>query len=146
MLDFISKGFILMVLWYVLLYSLTISSNLSIYIFFNIEVIYLQILFFTLRKKYSYSELFWSAFSCIMTEYGVIPRIQSECGKMRNRITPNTDIFCAVLSCSWIFQQQQILLNSVLNKFLYHYLVTVILMIYCKTDCIYLPWFAIKLN
>ena len=41
-------------------------------------------------------ELFWSAFSCIRTEYGVSLRIQPECGKMRNRITPNTDTFYAV--------------------------------------------------
>ena len=29
----------------------------------------------SLRKKYPYSELFWSAFSRIRTEYRVIPRI-----------------------------------------------------------------------
>ena len=37
----------------------------------------------TLREKCQYSELFWSAFSCIRTEYG----------KMRTKITPNTDSF-----------------------------------------------------
>ena len=41
MLEFTSKGFILMVLLYTLLYLLTMSSNLSIYKFFDIEVIYL---------------------------------------------------------------------------------------------------------
>ena len=35
-LDFTSTGFILIVLWYELLYLLTISSNLSIYTFFDI--------------------------------------------------------------------------------------------------------------
>ena len=35
-----------MILWYVLLYLLTILFNLSIYTFFYIKVIYLQILFF----------------------------------------------------------------------------------------------------
>ena len=40
-----------------------------------------------LRKKCPYSDLFWSTFS----------RIQSEWGKMRTRITPNTDAFYAVL-------------------------------------------------
>ena len=49
-----------------------------------------------LRKKCPYSELFWSAFSRLRTEYGVSLRIQSECGKMRTRITPNTDTFHAV--------------------------------------------------
>ena len=39
----------------------------------------------TLRKKCLYSELFWSVFSCIWTEYG------------RTRITPNTDTFHVVL-------------------------------------------------
>ena len=39
--------------------------------------------FFTLRKKWPYSVLFWSAFSRIRTEYG----------KIRTRITPNTDTF-----------------------------------------------------
>ena len=40
----------------------------------------------SLRKKCPYSELLWSAFSRIRTEYGEIPeislRIQSKCGKM----------------------------------------------------------------
>ena len=43
-----------------------------------------------------YSELFWSAFSRIRTEYGEIPDILSKCGKMRTRITPNTDTFYSV--------------------------------------------------
>ena len=37
-----------------------------------------------MRKMYPYSELFWPAFS--------------ECGKMRTRITPNTDTSHAVMS------------------------------------------------
>ena len=53
--------------------------------------------FFALRKKCPYSELFWSAFSRIRTEHGVSLRIQSECGKIRTRITPNTETFHAVL-------------------------------------------------
>ena len=40
----------------------------------------------TLCQKCPYSELFWSVFSA----YGV----QSERGKIRTRITPNTDTFC----------------------------------------------------
>ena len=40
--NFPSTGFILIVLWYVLLYLLTISSNLSIYRFFETEVKYLN--------------------------------------------------------------------------------------------------------
>ena len=34
-----STGFILIVLWYILLYSFTISSNLSIYTFFDTDVL-----------------------------------------------------------------------------------------------------------
>ena len=49
----------------------------------------------TLREKYHYSELFWSAFSCIRTEYGE-KRMQSKCRKIRTRITPNTDTFHGV--------------------------------------------------
>ena len=56
----------------------------------------------TLCKKCLYSELLWFLFSCMRTEYGDIQsesyqygelslHIQSECGKLRTRITPNTD-------------------------------------------------------
>ena len=43
----------------------------------------------------SYSKLFWSPFS----RDKVSLRIQYECEKRRTRITPNTDIFYAVLNC-----------------------------------------------
>ena len=46
---------------------------------------------YSLRKKCPYLELFWSTFSRIWTEYG-----ESEWGKMRTRITPNTDTFHVV--------------------------------------------------
>ena len=52
-----------------------------------------------MHKKCPYLELFWSVFSGIQTEYerySVSLRIQSECGKIRTRITPNTDDFHAV--------------------------------------------------
>ena len=51
----------------------------------------------SLREKCPESELFWSAFSRIWTEYGEILCIQSECGKMRFGITPNMDTFYAVV-------------------------------------------------
>ena len=44
-LGFTSTGFALIVLWYALLYVLTISSNLSIYTFLDTEVIYLLLMF-----------------------------------------------------------------------------------------------------
>ena len=61
----------------------------------------------TLRKNFPYSELFWSAFCRIRTEYGekryrVSLRIQSECGTIRTRITLNRDTFHAVISISLI--------------------------------------------
>ena len=48
----------------------------------------------------SYSELFWSAFSRIglnTEKHGISLCIQSECGKMLTRITPDTDTFNAVI-------------------------------------------------
>ena len=61
----------------------------------------------TLRKKCPYSELFWSTripkFSRIRTEYGEILHtspysviMRENAGKMRTRITLNTDTFYAV--------------------------------------------------
>ena len=56
---------------------------------------------YSLREKCPYLELFFSAFSRIRTEYGekysVCLCIQSECGKMWIKITPNTDTFYAVI-------------------------------------------------
>ena len=46
----------------------------------------------SLRKRYPY----FSAFGLNMERYGVSLRIQSECGEIRTRITPNTDTFDAV--------------------------------------------------
>ena len=40
---------------------------------------------------------YFSAFGLNTEKYSVSLRIQSECGKMRTRITPNTDTFYAVL-------------------------------------------------
>ena len=47
----------------------------------------------------SHSELFWSVFPRIRTEYGEV-RVSpwSECGEMRTRIIPITDTFHAVFS------------------------------------------------
>ena len=46
----------------------------------------------SLRDTCPYSELFWSVFFRIRTEYGEIFRIQSEYGKIRTRIIPNADM------------------------------------------------------
>ena len=53
----------------------------------------------TLREECPYSELFWSAFSRIWTEYGEILRISPYSVRMREmraRITPNTDTIYTV--------------------------------------------------
>ena len=44
--NFTSKGLILILLWYVLLHLNTISSNLPIYMFLDVKVIFLSILLF----------------------------------------------------------------------------------------------------
>ena len=60
-----------------------------------------------LCEKCPYSELLWSVFSRIRTEYSQLEfssnwenadHIQSEYGKMQNKTTSNTDTFCAVLT------------------------------------------------
>ena len=43
----------------------------------------------TLRKKWSYSELFWSAFSRIWTEYGEIGSISPYSVRMRENADQN---------------------------------------------------------
>ena len=57
-----------------------------------------------MRQKCPYSELFWSlffphfaAFGLNTERYSVCLRIQSEFGKIRTRITPNTDTFYAAM-------------------------------------------------
>ena len=62
---------------------------MHIYIYINIS----------LRKKCPYSGYFvphFSAFGLNTERYGVSLHIQSECGKMRTRITPNMNTFHAV--------------------------------------------------
>ena len=60
----------------------------------------------TLREKCPYSVLLWSAFSRNWTEYG----------KTQNRITPNTEIFCAVIVSYTSFFAEETL-NLVPDKF-----------------------------
>ena len=45
----------------------------------------------------SYSGQYFPAFKLNTQRYGVSLRIQSECGKIRTRISPNTDTFCRVM-------------------------------------------------
>ena len=50
----------------------------------------------------SYFGLHFPAFGLNTERYGVPLRIQSKCGKMRTRITPNTDNFHAVIFSMWL--------------------------------------------
>ena len=47
----------------------------------------------TLREKNPYSELFWSAFSCIRTEYGEILSISSYSVQMRENADQTGTLF-----------------------------------------------------
>ena len=49
------------------------------------------------NSSYCYSGPYFPAFGLDTEIYGVFLRIQSECGKVQTRITPNTDTFYAVL-------------------------------------------------
>ena len=50
-----------------------------------------------MREKCPYSKLIWYVFHRFQIEYGEIRSIlQSECGRIRTRITPNRDTFYAV--------------------------------------------------
>ena len=48
-------------------------------------------------RIWSYSGPYFPAFGLNTERYGVSLRIQSECGKIRTRITPNTGSFYAVV-------------------------------------------------
>ena len=57
--DLISTGFILIVLWYVLLYLLTISSNLSIYIFLILKSRIYKFCFLRLQWIFQWQQIFF---------------------------------------------------------------------------------------
>ena len=50
-------------------------------------------------RIWSYSGPHCPAFGLNMERYGISLCIQSECGKIRTGITPNTDTFHAVMEC-----------------------------------------------
>ena len=56
-----------------------------------------------LRKESTYSELFWSVFSGIQTEYEEKRSISPYSARMRARITRNTDTFHSVSIVVFIF-------------------------------------------
>ena len=78
---------------FLLLDTISTSKNKELHCY-NYD--YFEVDKHTLRKKCLYSELFWSVFSRIRTEYEVSLRIQSKCLKLRTRVIPNTDTFYAM--------------------------------------------------
>ena len=63
------------------------------FLFFYLSVKQLAL---TLGESFPYSELFWSYFPIFGLEtarYSACLRIQSKCGKLQTRITPNTNTF-----------------------------------------------------
>ena len=89
----------------------------SMYVLFCCYIIYLFLLQlkvknFSLRKMCPYSELFWSVFFPHCPAFGLnteryevshLSVFSPNAGKMRTRITPNTDSFCAVSAKRRIF-------------------------------------------
>ena len=63
-------------------------------------------------RMWSYLGPHFPAFRLNMERYRISLRIQSECGKMRTRITPNTDIFHAVLVRSRLGYKENFYRNS----------------------------------
>ena len=67
-------------------------------------------------RLWSYSAQHFPAFGLNAERYGVSLRIQSECGKMLTRITPNTDTFYAVILFRFAtLAQQNIVKRSLTN-------------------------------
>ena len=58
----------------------------------------------------SYSGPCFPAFGLNRERYSVSIRIQSECGKIRTRVTPNTDTFHAVLASKLLQHEAKLLL------------------------------------
>ena len=66
----------------------------------------------------SYFGLHFPAFGLNMERYGVSLHIQSKCGKIRTRITPNTDTFYAVeMVFKNIKQYLELMLQKKLKKY-----------------------------
>ena len=65
-----------------------------------------------LHKKCPYSVLFWFAFFSHFPAFGLNTeryysvRMRENAGKMRTRITPNTDTFYAVYSKNWLAEKR----------------------------------------
>ena len=109
----IAKCFALLVILYMFICSLsflasafkllggkTAGKNLKIHSFsrrpkFSENVIFLWEIYIF---QANYSGPHFRAFGLNTERYGISIRIQSKCGKMRARITPNADIFHRVLS------------------------------------------------
>ena len=65
----------------------------------------------TLHKKCPYSELFWSAFSCIRTEYGKIRSISLYSIRMRENADQNNSENGCFFTSDWTHDWNQLLLE-----------------------------------
>ena len=65
----------------------------------------------------SYSGLHFPAFEVSTERYGVSFRIQSDCGKMRTRIIPNTDTFYAVFETKVVGMKLNLVGNENQQRF-----------------------------
>ena len=74
----------------------------------------------TLRKKCPYSELFWSAFSCIRTEYGQMRSISPYSVRMRENVDQNNSEYGHFLrSVRLVFSFSFLFVNGVVKIPLY---------------------------
>ena len=84
---------------------LTLSYMCTVWKMFVLRVILVHIFPYSdwvRRNKvriWIYSDLHFPAFGLNTEKYTVCIRIQSECGKIRTRIIPNTDTFYAAVNC-----------------------------------------------
>ena len=81
--------------WVALFITRCINNIINWLLFFHL--VYDERFHILLRENCSYSELFWSVFSRIRTAYGEIL-----CGKIRTRLTPNTETFYAEFSFQYL--------------------------------------------
>ena len=70
----------------------------------------------------SYSGLDFPTFGLNTERYRVSLRLQSECGKMRTRITPNTDTFHAVIVIVSIIMIMNREIKMILHQSIFHFL------------------------
>ena len=96
----------------------------------------------------SYSCLHFPAFVLNTERYGISLRIQSKCGKMRNRMTRNTNTFCAVIDEARNYFIIKINQNELMSEEhkkvcrVLKYIEHLLILISTVTGCVFIPTFA----